>query len=154
LRHPSQGKLLDAPDSPGLLAYFADNADPARLIQIDEASKLHYIPVRVGASNPQDLLGSQHMRSLLDSLRDRYDLIVPDAPPVLAVSDALVLSHHADATLFLIRWEETPRSVVLGALKLLRTQGSGLAGFVMSRVNVRKHAKYGYGDSAYYQGTY
>jgi succinoglycan biosynthesis transport protein ExoP len=155
LRHPSVGKLLGASKGlPGLLSYFSEGADPAQLIRIDEKSGLHYLPVREGASNPQDLLGSQHMKALLDGLREKYDLILLDAPPVLAVSDALVLSHLADATIFLIRWQETPRPVALGALKLLRTQGAGLAGFVMSRVNVRKHAKYGYGDSGYYYGRY
>ncbi|HTZ80026.1 MAG TPA: polysaccharide biosynthesis tyrosine autokinase [Stellaceae bacterium] len=154
LRHPTVSKLLEAPKVPGLLAYFADGTDPAQLIQVEEQSRLHYIPVREGASNPQDLLGSQQMKNLLEGLRDQYDLIVLDAPPVLAVSDALVLSHLVDATLFLIRWEETPRSVAMGALKLLRGQGTGLAGFVLTRVNVRKHAKYGYGDSGYYYGRY
>lgn len=154
LRHPTVSKLLEAPKVPGLLAYFADGTDPSQLIQVEEQSRLHYIPVREGASNPQDLLGSQQMKNLLEGLRDQYDLIVLDAPPVLAVSDALVLSHLVDATLFLIRWEETPRSVAMGALKLLRGQGTGLAGFVLTRVNVRKHAKYGYGDSGYYYGRY
>jgi hypothetical protein len=44
--------------------------------------------------------------------------------------------------------------VAIGALKSLRTQGGRVAGAVLSRVNVRKHAKYGYGDSAYYYGNY
>jgi succinoglycan biosynthesis transport protein ExoP len=154
LRHPTQAGLLKAPKSLGLLSYFTEGIDPTRLIQVDEMSRVHYLPVWEGATNPQDLLGSQQMKSLLDGLRDKYDLIVLDAPPVLAVSDALVLSHLVDATLFLVRWAETPRPVSLGAIKLLRTQGSGVAGFVMSRVDVRQHAKYGYGDAGYYYGRY
>jgi capsular exopolysaccharide synthesis family protein len=154
LRHPTQAGLLSAPKSLGLLSYFSEGVDPARLIQVDEMSHVHYLPVWEGATNPQDLLGSQQMKSLLDGLRDKYDLIVLDAPPVLAVSDALVISHIADATLFLIRWAETPRQVVLGAIKLLKTQGAGLSGFVLSRVDVRQHAKYGYGDVGYYYGRY
>jgi polysaccharide biosynthesis transport protein len=154
LRHPTLSGLLGEPKGADLVALFGEGADISQLIQVDDQSSLHYIPTRGGTANPQDLLGSQHMKNFLDSMRARYDLIVLDAPPVLAVTDALVLSHAADATLFMIRWEKTPRPVALGALKLLQTQGRHLAGVVLTRVNVRKHAKYGYGDYGYYYGRY
>src|SRR6202167_4150017 len=94
------------------------------------------------------------MKALLDVMRERYDLIVLDTPPLLAVSDALVLSHFADATIFLTRWERTPRLVVLGALKSFRTSGSKLAGAVLTRVDMRSHSTYGYGDLGFYYGYY
>lgn len=154
LRHPSVARLFDAPKGPGLLSLFKDGADLSQMIQVDGASRLHYIPVQGGTSNPQDLLGSQHMKEFLKRIRDQYELIVLDAPPVLAVTDSLVLSHVVDAALFLVQWEQTPRQIALGALKLMQTQGTHLAGVVLTRVNVRKHAKYGYGDSGYYYGRY
>lgn len=154
LRHPTVEGLLGEREGADLVALFRDGAELSQIVQVDEASTLHYIPARTGTSNPQDLLGSQQMKSLLESLRPRYDLIVLDAPPVLAVTDALVLSHVVDAALFLVRWEKTPRTVALGALKLLQTQGRHLAGAVLTRVNVRRHAKYGYGDYGYYYGRY
>src|ERR1700691_2150718 len=94
------------------------------------------------------------MKALLDVMRERYDLIVLDTPPLLAVSDALVLSHYADATIFLARWARTPRTVVLGALKSFRTIGTKLAGAVLTRVDMRSHSTYGYGDPGYYYGYY
>jgi polysaccharide biosynthesis transport protein len=157
LRHPSVGKLFGATGDaagPGLVALFTEGADTSKMVQVDEKSGMHFIPSRGGTSNPQDLLGSAQMSKFLKTMRAQYDVIIIDAPPVLAVSDALVLSHLADATLFLVRWERTPRAVTIGALKSLRTQGGRVAGAVLSRVNVRKHAKYGYGDSAYYYGYY
>ncbi len=154
LRHPSVGKLFDAPKGPGLLNLFKESADLSQLIQIDPVSRLHYIPVQTGTSNPQDLLGSQHMKAFLRHLRDQYDLIVLDAPPVLAVTDCLVLSHLVDAALFVIQWEQTPRQIALGAVKLMQTQGANLAGVVLTRVNVRKHARYAFGDTGYYYGRY
>jgi polysaccharide biosynthesis transport protein len=157
LRHPSVGKLFGTAGDvvgPGLVALFTEGADTTKMVQVDKKSGMHFIPSRSGTSNPQDLLGSAQMSKFLKAMRLQYDVIVIDAPPVLAVSDALVLSHLADATLFLIRWERTPRAVAIGALKALRTQGGRVAGAVLSRVNVRKHAKYGYGDSAYYYGYY
>jgi succinoglycan biosynthesis transport protein ExoP len=154
LRHPTLRNLLGEPKGADLVALFRDGVDVSQIIQVDEQSSLHYIPARGGTSNPQDLLGSQQMKNFLESMRARYDLIVLDAPPVLAVSDALVLSHLVDAMLFLVRWEKTPRPVALGALRLLQNQGRHLAGVVLTRVNVRKHARYGYGDYGYYYGRY
>jgi Mrp family chromosome partitioning ATPase len=56
--------------------------------------------------------------------------------------------------MYLVRWEKTPRHVVAGAVKLLRINGGPIAGAVLSRLNARRHATYGYGDSAYYYGRY
>jgi len=157
LRRPAISKFFNAEAEPGLLSLFDDKASKANkasAIRIDEESGMHFIPVGSKTSNPQDLLGSKHMKALLDVMRERYDLIVLDTPPLLAVSDALVLSHYADATIFLTRWARTPRAVVQGALKSFRTIGSKLAGAVLTRVDMRSHSTYGYGDPGYYYGYY
>lgn len=154
LRRPGVARLLKCKADPGLLGLFAEDCNPADIICVDQGSGMHFIPSSAGTANPQDLLGSQHMRSFIDRMRSQYDLIVLDAPPVLAVSDPIILSHIVDTTLYLVRWEETPRQVVAGALKILRTNGGPVAGAVLSRVNARKHALYGYGDTGYYYGRY
>lgn len=154
LRRPSMAKILNIDPTPGLLAVFDGTKDLSKVIKVDEPSGMHFIAVASGTPNPQDLLGSNQMKSFLDSLRDQYDLIVLDTPPILAVSDGIVLSHLVDTTIFLVRWAKTPRTVVLGALKTLRTVGGNVAGVVLSRVNLRQHAHYGYGDPGYYYGYY
>jgi succinoglycan biosynthesis transport protein ExoP len=152
LRRPGISKLLRPAQDRGLVNIFDDKVAAETLIQVDEGSGMHFIPAAGGTANPQDLLGSQHMRSFLDQMRSKYDLIVLDSPPALVVSDAIILSHMVDATIYIVRWEKTPRHVVAGAVKVMRTNGGELAGAVLSRVNTRKHAAYGYGDSAYYYG--
>jgi capsular exopolysaccharide synthesis family protein len=154
LRRPGIARLLKCKAEPGLVGLFAEDCNPADLICLDEGSGMHFIPSSGGTANPQDLLGSQHMRSFLDRMRSQYDLIIVDAPPVLAVSDPIILSHIVDTTLYLVRWEKTPRPVVAGAMKILRSNGGPVAGVVLSRVNARKHALYGYGDAGYYYGRY
>lgn len=154
LRRPSIAKEFDVDPKPGLLDFFNDNANKSRTIRVDAKSGLHYITTPSGTPNPQDLLGSKHMKAVIDVMRDRYDFIVLDTPPLLAVSDAVVLSHIADATIFLVRWGKTPRQVVMGALKSFRTLGGKLAGVVLARVDMRKHSTYGYGDPGYYYGYY
>jgi capsular exopolysaccharide synthesis family protein len=154
LRRPSVAKLLGVDGEPGMLDIFSENGNIDSIIRVDAESGMHYIPSKGGTANPQDLLGSQQMRSFLERMSTRYDLIVLDAPPVLAVSDPIILSHFVDATIYLVRWEKTPRPIVTGAMKLLRTNGGSVAGVVLSRVNSRKHATYGYGDAGYYYGRY
>jgi capsular exopolysaccharide synthesis family protein len=150
LRHPTIGKLFDIQPGPGLLSYFEGRSNLASLIHRDTNSRLNYITADERTGDPQELLDSPHMRDVLANLRNAYDCVVLDAPPVLAVSDAIVLSHLADATVFIVRWEKTPQHVAMSGLKLLHTQGANLAGVVLSCVNVRRHAQYDYGDAAYY----
>jgi capsular exopolysaccharide synthesis family protein len=154
LRRPSIGKLFGVETDPGLLAYFDDGADESKIVKIDSDSGLHFIPVASGTSNPQDLLDSNQMRALIDKMRTVYDLIVLDTPPVLSLSDAGLLSQSADATIFLVRWGRTPRSVVSSALKSFRTTGGKIAGIVLSRVDMRSHARYAFGDPHYSDGYY
>lgn len=151
-RRPGVGRLMGATEGPGLVDLFDGAISIESIIQQDEDSGAHFITAKGKTANPQDLLGSQQMRSFLEQMRSRYDLIVVDSPPVLAVSDSIILSHSVDTTIYVVRWEKTPRQAVNGAIKILRANGGHLAGVVLSRVNTRRHAGYGYGDSAYYYG--
>ena len=152
LRRPGVAKMLGATEGPGLVDLFEGNARPESVVRVDESSGVHFVSAKGGTANPQDLLGSQHMRSFLEGMRAHYDLVVIDSPPVLAVSDAIVLSHIVDTTMYIVRWERTPRQAVIGAVKQLRANGGHLAGAVLSRVNTRRHRSYNYADSAYYYG--
>ncbi|MGE5538421.1 MAG: GumC family protein [Gemmatimonas sp.] len=154
LRRPAVARRLGIDDSKGLLDLFDKNADFAGAIQVDAKSGLHILPCTGGTANPQDILGSRHMKALLEKFRSEYDFVVLDTPPVLAVSDALVLSHYADTSIFLIRWGRTPRPVVAGALNTLRRNGGNFAGTVLSRVNFERQATYGSGDAGFYYGYY
>jgi capsular exopolysaccharide synthesis family protein len=88
---------------------------------------------------------------LLRRVRENYDLIVIDSPPVLAVADALALSAAADATLFAVRWGSTPRAAVKLGLDALHASPSGASvGVVLTIVDAHEHARFGYADSAFY----
>jgi len=154
LRRPKLSKVLKAKNEATLADLFAGQKTADEVLNIEEETGLHFIVGRAGMPNPQDMLGSQHMRDFIRSISQHYDLVVVDSPPVLAASDSLVLSRIVDATVFVVRWEHTPRQVVLGALKQLQSVGGTVAGVVLSRVNVKKHAKFGYGDVGYYYGKY
>jgi Mrp family chromosome partitioning ATPase len=86
-------------------------------------------------------------------MRSRYDMIILDSPPALAVSDALVLSHVADAVLFLVRWGETPRRSAVDGMNSFHSHGRKVSGVVLSRVNVDKYSTYGRAKAGYYYGA-
>jgi succinoglycan biosynthesis transport protein ExoP len=89
---------------------------------------------------------------LFRRLRQEYDLVIVDTPPILAVSDAMALSSQADATLFAVRWGMTPRAAVkVGLRRLLgSSHRQTVAGIVLTMVNTRKHSRYGDEDSELY----
>jgi succinoglycan biosynthesis transport protein ExoP len=87
---------------------------------------------------------------LLKSLRSQYDVVIVDAPPVLAVSEAALLAGHADATVIAIRWASTPWDATKTALKQLRDAGAAVAGSVLTMVSESQDAKYGYTEAAYF----
>jgi succinoglycan biosynthesis transport protein ExoP len=154
LRRPKIAKLLGGRSDATMAELFAGQKLAEEVLNVDAESGMHFICGRAGMPNPQDMLGSQSMRDFIRSVSQHYDLVIIDSPPVLAASDSLVLSRIVDATVFVVRWEATPRQVVLGALKQLQSVGGTIAGVVLSRVNVKKHAKFGYGDQGYYYGRY
>lgn len=112
----------------------------AELVQRDEATKLDVITAAGARDNVQDIVSSEALRTLVDQAREHYDIIVLDAPPVLAVVDARVLSLMADATVMVVRWRRTPRVLVLQALKQLRAYGAKVAGVVITQANLRSLA--------------
>lgn len=135
----------------GLLSLLEGDSDTEEFgIYNDSRSGLHFVPAIRKLPNPSDVLGSEHMKRLVKRLKNSYDLVVLDAPPVLAVSDALVLSQIADTTLYVVRWEKTPRTLVLDGLRVLSNGRAQVCGSVLCQVDIRKHAQYGYGDRGYF----
>lgn len=154
LRRPSVHSRLGLPGKPGLVELLARSVDPAAAVIRDDVSGAWLIPAGEHAPNPTDLLGSDQMKRLLRKLAESYDLVVLDSSPVMAVSDARILARLADKIVFVVRWEKTRRETAVHGLKQIREAGGSIAGVVLSRVNVRKHARYGYADSGYYHGKY
>ncbi len=97
------------------------------------------------------LFSSERINDLFRQLRQEYDFIVVDTPPILVVSDGRWLTPLIDAAISVVRWGETTENVLNDAIERLRSDNVPLIGTVINRVNPRSHAKYGYGGSpAYY----
>jgi succinoglycan biosynthesis transport protein ExoP len=153
LRHSNLHNYLEYPNKIGLTDYLAGQASLEDVVEIDPRSGVHFITAGSRAPNPADLLGSQEMKKLLTRLASLYDLVVLDSPPLLPVSDGLVLVRMVDKAIFLVRWEKTKRETALTGLKMLMEAGADLAGIALTQVDVRKHAQYDYSDSGYYYSS-
>jgi capsular exopolysaccharide synthesis family protein len=144
LRRPQVAQILGDTLEDGVISVLRDGDESERMIGIDPYSGLHYIVAGRNNEDPQELLNSRNMQRFLEAVRPKYDVVLLDSPPVLAVSDALILSRLADLTVFLVRWDHTPRTAVVSALRQLRTAGARLSGVVLSRIDMRRKSDYGY----------
>lgn len=95
--------------------------------------------------NPAELLMNERMESLLDEVNDRYDIVMIDTPPVLAVADTTILAAHC-ATVFLVtRFEETTIGEISESAKQLRQASANVTGVVFNGLD-RNAYRYGYGS--------
>ncbi len=150
LRKPSVHKMMGVPQVPGLVEFHRAEATPGEILHQDPDTGAHVLPSGKLIVDPVKVLSSTKVRQLLKSLAQQYDLVLIDTPPIMAVADARLLAPEVDAAVFVVRWGKTHRDVVRLGLKTLMETGAQLSGVVLTRVNARRHAEYGFGDSGYY----
>ncbi|MEL7028503.1 MAG: Wzz/FepE/Etk N-terminal domain-containing protein [Pseudomonadota bacterium] len=154
LRRPSVHRALDMKPEVGLIEHLSGQSPLEDVILHDEESGLDVVPVIHNAATPPDLLASEAVKALLRRLASDYDLVVLDSAPVLPVAATKALAQAVDKTIFIARWQDTPRDASRSAVKDLRLLRVDLAGAVLSQVDVRRQKAHGYGDPTYYQGRY
>ncbi len=151
-RRPRLHKALEDRNDTGLADYLLDESQDL-VVHKDRLSNLHYVTAGSEVSGASELLQSARMANLVRGLRDSYDVIVMDSPPVLAVVDPRVLAQLADATVFLVRWGKTRRKVVQAAIELLREAEPAFLGSILNIVDADRMSGYGYGEAGAYYGN-
>jgi Mrp family chromosome partitioning ATPase len=154
MRYPRVHRYLGVESGAGLSEYIAGAATLDEIIRSDSETGIHYILAGGRAPHPPDLLSSDKMRALLAQLRERFDLVMLDTPPLLAVSDALVLMRVVERAIFVARWATTRRDTIMSGMRQVVDAGGHLAGTVLSMVDMRRHAQYDYRDTPYYARAY
>ena len=153
LRRPRLARLLEiAADGKDLSALLTGASTMEAVLRHDPlVPKLDVIPAFGRAPNAQDLLGSKQMKRIIDDVASKYDLVIIDTPPILAVSDAAMVARVVDTSLFIVKWANTSRDTVVQALKQLKSFDCRIAGSVLNQVNLNEMASYGDG---YYNHRY
>lgn len=145
-RRPSVHRLLGSGrPAAGLTELLHGDATLEQVLGHDDRRRVAVIAAGRPTARPQILLGSKAMLSLIVELSGRYDVVILDTPPVLSVSDALILAPLADRVLYVVRWARTASSLAGAGIKQLREVGGRVSGAVLSMVNVRDHANLEYG---------
>lgn len=101
-------------------------------------------------SNPSELINSKAFEELLGELKEEYDLVLLDCPPVSNLTDGVLVSKLVDGTVYVIESNRVDRELVSSTLDELRTNGANLLGTVLTQVDVKKEKKYGYKYDYYY----
>lgn len=162
LRKPRCSQYLGETPSRGLKDLALGTASVDELAQPCHLNdSLHLISAGGQMANSSEFLGSREFRELLEHLRETFDFIIVDSPPILPVADAAVLSTLSDAVLLVFKIR---RGVVLAARKaveLMNGVGANIVGVLVNSVDGRSHyseyGKYGYsgyGGYAYYANRY
>jgi capsular exopolysaccharide synthesis family protein len=136
LRRTILHSVYGIPREPGLTNLLFERTTFEEAIKPTDVENLFVLPCGIIPPNPSELLGSQRMVQLIERLREEFDMVLLDTPPVVAVTDALLLSHSADATLLVARADVTRVDALLRAMDSIERSGAGLLGVVLNNFNV------------------
>ncbi|WP_237060344.1 GumC family protein [Microbulbifer sediminum] len=139
------------PNKPGLADILGGSFALDECIATDRETGLAMIGAGKLPDDPLRLLGSRQFGALLAELANRYDRVILDTPPVLAVSDPLVVSRLADAVLYVVKADATHARVVRQGLARLQSLGLAVDGVVLNQLDTSRLTSYGEG---YYGGYY
>jgi polysaccharide biosynthesis transport protein len=140
-------------DASGLSDALSGSLEPTIITPFPELPTLFAIPAGAYPDNPAELLGSSRMAAMAKSWRDKYDYVVIDSPPVLPVTDALLLARLADTTLLVARHEETKQNSLNRAYRMLSEVDRSTVEVVVNGVrrdSVSFDEFYGYKGTSYY----
>ncbi|MBT2248089.1 polysaccharide biosynthesis tyrosine autokinase [Arthrobacter sp. BHU FT2] len=145
LRRPMVNEYLGLDRNAGLTTALVGAEDASALLQPWGEDNLYVLTSGQIPPNPSELLGSENMRVLIENLEDTFDVVVIDAPPLLPVTDAAVLSQHVGGVVLVVGAQKLKRHDLeksLGALKLV---GAHVMGIVLNRLPVKGVDAYSYG---------
>jgi capsular exopolysaccharide synthesis family protein len=153
LRQRSMNKLVRTDSNVGLIEVLNGAARLDQALVRDPESSANLLMVSESTFTPRDVFGSEAMATLLTELRSRFDIILLDTPPVLAVADTRILCPSADVVLFLVKWRKTSRKAARAALRMLTTDQIYIGGIVLTQINMREQARSGEGAGNYYRAV-
>ncbi|MBP1712202.1 MAG: putative Protein-tyrosine kinase [Deltaproteobacteria bacterium] len=150
MRKPRIHTIFNYENGAGLSSYLSGNARLESIIQNSGIPNLSYVPSGPIPPNPSELLGSLLFKNTLDTLKDTFDHILIDAPPVLGFADSAILSSMVDGTMMVVVGGKTPRETLHQAREILFQVNARILGVVINRVDIRRSAY----NSYYYRYHY
>lgn len=146
LRRPTINTTFNIDDPNGLTTFLtSQNMDINTVVYPTSVEKLYVLPSGPIPPNPSELIGSSKMEKLINCLEDSFDMVIYDAPPVLAVTDSQILSTKVDGTVLIARENKTEIKAIKQAIGALKHVKGNLLGIVLNDVLRENDGYYGYG---------
>jgi succinoglycan biosynthesis transport protein ExoP len=153
LRRPTLHKMLHVTNSIGLTNYLLKQNTLEEVIQRTNLPSLDFLASGKLPSSSLGILNSAQMKDLITELKQRYDFVFFDSPPIMGVSDASILASEVDMTLQVIQYRRYPQPMNIRAKQLIEKVGGNLVGIVLNNINMSQDESYYY-YSGYYHDYY
>ncbi len=149
IRKPRVHRILQLDNQYGLTSYLSSAGGIIRTQKCAEDKNLYVITSGPVKSNPTELLGSPRMKNLMEEARKKFDKIIIDTPPVMTVSDSLILTGISDGIIQVINFGKSNKRFQLKTKNKINSFGGKIVGAVLNRVDFDKN-----GSGHYYQNYY
>lgn len=162
MRRPSIGKLFGKESgSPGLSSLVAASTPASECIFKVEGTDLYVVPCGPVPPNPLELMLSKRFEEALHKLREMFEMVIIDSPPVQLVSDSMVIARHCTGLVFVVKADDTHYQVARNAVKRLRQAQANIVGVALNQLDFQRADRYygeytGYSKYGYkrYYGAY
>tara|TARA_B100002052_G_scaffold282299_1_gene292127 strand:- start:10687 stop:12756 length:2070 start_codon:yes stop_codon:yes gene_type:complete len=146
LRKPVINKIFNLNKNLGLTSYIIGENSIEDIVQKTEIDNFDVIPSGIVPPNPSEILNSDKMKNMLETLKEKYDIILIDSPPMIAVTDALVLSNLVDDFILVCRSKVTQKGALDRSIKSLNQIGGKFNGCILNAID----SSTTYGSGYYY----
>jgi capsular exopolysaccharide synthesis family protein len=153
LRRPTLHKVLRVTNTIGLTNYLLKQNTLEEVIQTTSLPSLDFMASGKLPSSSLGILSSNQMKDVIGELKQRYDFVFFDSPPIMGVSDASILASEVDMTLQIIQYRRYPQPMNIRAKQLIEKVGGNLVGIVLNNINMSQDESYYY-YSGYYHDYY
>lgn len=151
LRRPTLHKIMGVSNTTGLTSYLLKQKELEEVILTTKQPTLDFMPSGKLPSSSMGILSSNQMKALIGEVKQRYDYVFLDSPPIMGVSDASILASEVDLALQVIQYRRYPQPMNVRAKQMIEKVGGNLVGIVLNNINLSQAAGY-YSD--YYQSYY
>ena len=134
LRKPRQHRIFDVPDRVGLSSVLSGRADRSAVVPLPQFGTLSLLPAGACPPNPQELLLRPVLTTLLDELRDEFDVVLFDTPPASLYADAQSLAFRAGSAIVLARKGHTGIAATASTIRVLSDTGTNVVGTVFNSI--------------------
>jgi polysaccharide biosynthesis transport protein len=149
LRRPRLHTFFDINNSVGLTNFLTTELVLEDVILQTPVDNLYFMPSGILPADAAGILNSRRMSELIQDVKQRFDLVLVDSPPILGVSDASVLASEVDLTMIVVQHRKLPRNMLLRVKQAVENVGGHVLGVVLNNVDVRSDSQYQYYTSYY-----